>query len=67
MTQVCNLNALRIRPSLICYFSSCLNFHHLASKSNLFAVFEKCPSMDHQRRPRDQSKFRMTNGAEVLV
>jgi hypothetical protein len=67
MTQVCNLNALKdssfsdLLPLLV------LNFHHFSSKSNLFTVFKKCPSMDHQGQPRDQSKFRMTNGAKVLV
>ena len=40
---------------------------HLSSRGNLFAVFEKCRSWNHQGQLHDQSNFRVTNGAEVMV
>src|SRR4051794_14440112 len=32
-----------------------------------FCGLRECPSMDQQGRPRDQSKIRVTSGAEILV
>jgi hypothetical protein len=40
---------------------------HLSSKGNLFAVFEKCRSWDQQGQLHDQSRFRVRNGAEIMV
>jgi hypothetical protein len=40
---------------------------HLSSKGNLFAVFEKCRTWDHQGQLHENSGFRVTNGADIMV
>lgn len=40
---------------------------HLSSKGDLVGVFEKFRSLDLQGQLHDQSRFRVTNGAEIMV